>query len=58
MVIYLQFNNIKKLTTQCIHFIKPAKTATSPNGEIVEMQQREYEVVIDQQLHDKTTTIV
>ena len=58
MVIYLQFNNIKKFTTQCIHFIKPAKAVTSPNSENVEMHQREHEIIVDQQLRDKITTTV
>ena len=58
MVIYLQFNNIKKFTTRCIHFIKPAKTVTLPNSENVEMHQCEHEIIVDQQLRDKSTTIV
>ena len=55
MVTYLQFNNIKKLTTQCIHCIKPAKTLALPN---VEMHQREHEIIVDQQLRDKSTTTI
>ena len=60
VVMYLQLNNIKRLVTHCIHFIKPAKTVTLPDGnqETVEMPQREYGVVVDQQLRKKSTTIV
>ena len=58
MVIYLQFNGIKKFGTRCIHFIKSAKTVTLPNSETIEMHQYEHEVVVDQQLCDKSTTIV
>ena len=58
MVIYLQFNNIKKFTTRCIHFVKPAKTLALPNSENVEMHQCEHEVVVDEELRDKSTTIV
>ena len=55
MVIYLQFNNIKKFATHCIHYIKPV---TLPNSKTTELHQREYEVVVDQQLRDKSTTVV
>ena len=60
VVMYLQLNNIKRFVTHCTHFIKPAKTVTLPDGnqETVEMPQREYGVVVDQQLRKKSTTIV
>ena len=58
MILYLHLKNIKTFATQCIHFITPAKTMTLPNSVNIEINQCEHEVVVDQQLRDKSTTIV
>ena len=55
VVTYLQLNNIKKFATLCVHFIKPV---TLPNSKTIELHQCEYDVVVDQQLRNKSTTIV
>ena len=58
VLLYLHLKNIKTFATQCIHFIRPAKTVTLSNSGNFEMNQCEHEVVVDQQLRDKSTTIV
>ena len=55
MVIYLHLNNMKKFVTRCHHLIKHV---TSPNSKIIEVPQCEHVVVVDEQLRDKSTTIV
>ena len=55
MVIYLHLNNMKKFVTRCLHLIKHV---TSPSSKTIEVPQCEHVVVVDQQLRDKSTTIV
>ena len=59
MLVYLQWNNLKKFSTWCTHFVKLKKPVMNvTNIQNVEMHQQEYVVIVDQQLRDKSTTIV
>jgi len=55
MVVYLQLDNIKRLATQCISSIRPVKAA---DNRTIEMCQCEHEVIVDQQLRDKSSTTI
>ena len=58
MVAYLQFHNIKKPATHCIYYVKSSKPVVTAGNESNEMHQREHDVIVDQKLRDKSTTIV
>ena len=56
MVAYLHLERIKKLYSLCFSAVKKVKSKNSTSNERIEMPKREYGVIVDDQLRDKSTT--
>ena len=58
IIVYLHVNDIKKLLTYCVSTIKLCKKVDTTNNEAVEMHHCEQEVIVNQDLRDKTATTI
>ena len=58
MIAYLHLKSIKEVLSSCISTVKTAKINNSTSNERIELPKREYEVIVDDQLRDRSTTIM
>ena len=58
IVAYLNVERTKNFIIHCVSVIKSSNNTEATDTEAVEMHQCEYEIIVDQQLRDKTKTTI